>query len=87
MKIKILLFIMIIPVLFYAENYSLDELLDQAMEKNTSLKQAKISLEISQAKLSSAKISYLPDISAGLGRTESFDNISFEDNKIGRAHV
>ena len=81
MKIKILLFIMIIPVLFYAENYSLDELLDQAMEKNTSLKQAKISLEISQAKLSSAKISYLPDISAGLGRTESFDNISFEDNK------
>jgi outer membrane protein len=78
MKIKILTLILFLPVLIFAQNYTLDELLDLAMNNNTTLKQSQLNLEISKARLHSARINFLPDVSVGVSRTESFDNIKFE---------
>jgi outer membrane protein len=61
-------------------SYTLDDLVDTALQHNTTLRQSRLSLDMSQNRLSSARINYLPDISARIGRTESFDNIYFEGN-------
>ena len=82
MKIKILLLFLLAPVIIFAQNYTLDELLGLAMENNTTLKQSQINLDISRARLHSARINYLPDLSAGLSRNE----IIKYDTRYDRLH-
>ena len=81
MKTILVFLLLLLPLIMFAQSYTLQELLDQALEKNTTIKQAQLTLNVSRARLSSAKVNYLPDVSAFLGRRESFDNIMFEGNQ------
>jgi len=77
---KVLLIIIVgLPLLLTAQDYTLSQLIDSAMQNNISIKRASLSLESSRARLGSARINYLPDISAGVSHTQSFDNIMFEN--------
>ena len=83
MRFKILVFILVLPVLVFAEEfYTLDELLLHALENNTTLKQSNLDLDIARARLGAARVNYLPDLSAGLNRTHSYDNIHFDGERI-----
>jgi len=48
----------------------LKELVEDAIDNNITLKQSKINLNISKAKQHSARVSYLPDLSAGFNHSE-----------------
>ena len=68
------------PLFLVGQNYTLEELLRLALQNNTSLQQSNINLEISQARRTSAKVNYLPDLSAGIGRTEDLDARNADGN-------
>jgi outer membrane protein TolC len=69
--------VMLCPLYLFA-GYTLDDLIDVALSNNTTIKQSNLSLNISRARLSSARVNYLPELTGRAGRTESFDNIMFE---------
>jgi len=75
MRLKLVIFILMIPIfIFGSEFYTLDELLQGALENNTTLKQANLNLQIARAGLHSSRVNYLPDLSAGIGRREDLEN-------------
>ena len=82
MKYRFLLIFLIVPIILISENYTLEELLNYALQHNTTLQQSNINLEISQARRSSARVNYLPDLSAGIGRTEDFEARRVNDDPV-----
>ena len=83
MRIKLLVLMIVLPLFVYAnEFYTLDELLQYALDNNTALKQSNLDLKVARARLGSARVNYLPDLSAGIGRTQSYDNIYFEGERV-----
>jgi outer membrane protein len=81
MKIRLLLLFLLLPVIMFAENYSLDQLIDYALENNTALKQSQLRLNRSRTALSSARVNYLPEVSAEIGRRENFATSPPETNQ------
>ena len=65
------------------QTYSLEQLLDTALQQNTTLKQSILNVEKARLGLSSVRINYFPEISGSISRSENFDNIRFE----GRQHI
>ena len=86
MKQIFLILILISSISLIGENYTLEALLNYAFENNTTLQQSKINLNISQARRSSARVNYLPDLSAGLNRTEDFAARSDENNNSHQSY-
>jgi len=72
MKYLFFLVLILSSLCIQAENYTLEQLLNYALENNTTLQQSGINLQIAHERRTSAKINYLPDLSAGAGRTEDF---------------
>ena len=64
------------PFSLVAQSYNLENLIIDAVEKNTVLKQARINLEIAKVQNNSTKINFLPEVSVDLGRNEDIENNS-----------
>lgn len=69
MKTKLILFVTLLSSIatFSQKKWTLKECVDQALEKNISVQQNKLSLEIAKTDLKSAKGNFLPAISANTG--------------------
>ncbi|MCK9328990.1 MAG: TolC family protein, partial [Candidatus Cloacimonetes bacterium] len=82
MKLKTVIIIIstMLPNLLFSNVYNLQYLIEQAQENNIELRQSKLNVKISESEFISSKINYLPDISASVSRTESFDTFLFEGN-------
>jgi len=87
MKLKTVIIIIstMLPNLLFSNVYNLQYLIEQAQENNIELGQSKLNVKISESEFISSKINYLPDISASVSRTESFDTFLFEGNETNNA--
>ena len=87
MKLKTVIIIIstMLPNLLFSNVYNLQYLIEQAQENNIELRQSKLNVKISESEFISSKINYLPDISASVSRTESFDTFLFEGNETNNA--
>ncbi|QNM85344.1 TolC family protein [Polaribacter pectinis] len=69
MKTKLILFVALISSIatFSQKKWTLKECVDQALEKNITIQQNKLSLEIAETDLKSTKGNFLPSVSASTG--------------------
>ncbi|MDD4155166.1 MAG: TolC family protein [Candidatus Cloacimonetes bacterium] len=87
MKLKTVIIIIstMLPNLLFSNVYNLQYLIEQAQENNIELRQSKLNVKISESEFISSKINYLPDISASVSRTESFETFLFEGSETNNA--
>ena len=79
---------LLFPLLLISESYTLEGLIDVALQQNTSLKQSQINLDIAGARRSSSRINFLPDISSDIGRTEDlYNNTSVNSMSFSVSHL
>jgi len=69
----IIVFILLLPVFLAAQQYQLDDLINQGMQKSFSLQKSELSNASASSTLNSAKWNLLPDASVNAGVSKDFD--------------
>ena len=73
MKQTIILLLLILPIMIFAEEYTLDELIDTGLKDSYSIQQENVSMLNARSELRSSWIGLLPSANISAGRSKNYD--------------
>ncbi|MCF7858909.1 MAG: TolC family protein [Candidatus Cloacimonetes bacterium] len=86
-KATIIFMLILVPLICFAENYSLEELINIGLEHSFPIKQETVNLQNSSSQFRSSLYGILPQVTAGVNKTKSYDPSETDWNDSGYLNI